>query len=40
MNPFVSDYSIYHELSPYSMIDILINISDMSQFKDVLFFPL
>ena len=37
--PFVSNYSIYHELSPQSVIDILINTPGMSHFREVGIFP-
>lgn len=35
MYPFVSNYGIDHELSPYSMTDILINTSAVSQLMEV-----
>lgn len=37
--PFVSNYSIYHELSPHSVIDILINTPGMPHFREVGNFP-
>lgn len=36
---FVSNYRIFHELSPDSVIDILINIPGMSHFREVGIFP-
>lgn len=37
--PFVSNYRIFHELSPDSVIDILINTPGMSHFREVGIFP-
>ena len=39
MYPFVSNYSMYDELSPYSVIDIMINTPGMSHFREVEIFP-